>query len=104
LVLALAVLLHGSGVWCLREDLLAKLRSFHNRCCRAMCRVTMEHTRRCRIPSEQLYRRLDIAAVEKYYRRRLPRWAGHVSRMPMDRLPLQMPAYFVANPRVRGRT
>ena len=84
LVLALTVLLYGSEVWCLREDLLAKLRSFHNRCCRAMCRITMVNTRRCHIPSVQLYRRLGIAAVEQYYRRRLLRWAGHVSRMPMD--------------------
>ena len=45
-VLVLAVLLYGREVWCLRGDLLAKLRSFHNRCCRAMCRITMEHTRR----------------------------------------------------------
>ena len=43
-VLVLAVLLYGSEVWCLREDLLAKPGSFHNMCCRAMCRITMEHT------------------------------------------------------------
>ena len=67
-----------------------------------MCRVTMEHTRRCRIPSVQLYRRLGIAAVEQYYRRRLLRWAGHVSRMPMDRLPRQLPTVSVANPRPTG--
>ena len=68
------------------------------------CHVSdhMEHIRRCRIPSEQLYRRLVIAAVEQYYRRRLPRWAGHVSPMPMDRLPRQLLAGFVANPRPAG--
>ena len=101
-VLVLTVLLYGSEVWCLREDPLAKLRSFHNRCCRAMCRITMVHTRRCRIPSVQLYRRLGIAAVEQYYRRRLPRLAGNVSRMPMDRLPRQLLTGFVANPRPTG--
>ena len=62
----LTALLYGSEVWCLREDLLAKLRSFHNRCCRAMCRITMGHTRCCRIPSKQVYRRLGIAAVDQY--------------------------------------
>ena len=37
-ILVLAVLLYGSEVWSPREDLLAKLHSFQNRCCRAMCR------------------------------------------------------------------
>ena len=89
-------------VWLLREDILAKLRSLHNRCCREMCRVTMEHTRRFRIPSEQLYRRLGIVAVHQYYHRRLLRWAGYVSRMPMDRPPRQLLTGFVANPRPTG--
>ena len=80
----LTALLYVSEVRCLRENLLAKLRSFHNRRCRAMCRITMEHTRRSRILLEQLYRRLGFAAVEQYCRRRLLRWADHVSRMPMD--------------------
>ena len=67
-----------------------------------MCEITMAHTRRYRIPSEQLHRRLGIAAMEQYYRRRLPRWAGHVSPMPMDRLPQQLLACFVANPQPEG--
>ena len=44
-VLVLAVLFNGSGVWYLHEDLSANFRSSHNRCCRAMCRVTVAHTR-----------------------------------------------------------
>ena len=70
--LVLAVLPCGSEVWCLHEDIPTKLRSFHNWCCRAMCRIAMEHTRRCRISSGMLYRRLGTAAVNQYNRRRLP--------------------------------
>ena len=64
-------------------------------------RIT-EHTKRCRIPSAQSYRRLGIAAVDQYYRRRLLRWAGHVPRMPMHRLPRQLLTAFAANPRPAG--
>ena len=55
LILVLPVQLTGSAVWCLHADLLARLRSFRNRCCRAKCRITLGHTRRFRIPSVQLY-------------------------------------------------
>jgi len=67
-----------------------------------MCRITMEHTRLHRIPSEQLYRRLGIADVEHYNHRRLPRWTGHVSHMPMDRLPQYLSTSFATNPRPAG--
>ena len=97
-----AVLLFGSEVWCPCEGPITKPCSFHNRCHRAMCRITMKHTGRCRIPSAQLFRRLGIAAVELHYRRRLPRWAGHMPRMPMDRLPWQLLTGFAANPRPTG--
>ena len=100
--LVLTILLYGSEVWCLREDLFAKLRTFHNSCCRAMCRITMAHTIRHHIPSKQLYKRLGIAAVDQYYHRRLLRWAGHVSRMPMSRAPQQLLTGWVANPRPIG--
>ena len=58
--------------------------------------------RLCRIPSVQLYRRLGIAVVEHHNRRRLPRWAGQVSRMAMSWLPRQLLTGFVASPRPAG--
>ena len=65
-----------------------------------MYRITMEHTRRFRTPSEQPYRFLGIAAVEQYYRRRLLHWAGYVSRMPMHQFLRQLlTGFWVANPK-----
>ena len=40
---------------------------------RAMCRIAMAHTIRHHIPSKKLYKRLNIAAVDQYYHRRLLR-------------------------------
>ena len=65
-----------------REDLFNRLRRFHHRCCRTMCRITMAHTIRHRISSENLFKRLHIEPLETYYHRRILRWADHVSRMP----------------------
>ena len=42
--LALPNLLYSCEAWSLREDLLKRLRSFHNRCARSMCRVNLHHT------------------------------------------------------------
>jgi hypothetical protein len=55
----------GCEVWFLREDLFAKLRTFHNRRCRAMCRITMVCAIRHHIKSKQLYKRLGIAAADQ---------------------------------------
>ena len=88
--LVLTILLCGSEVRCLREDLFAKPRAFHSSCCRAMCWRTMASTIGHHIPSKQLYKRLGIAPVDQYYHRRLLRWAGSVSRMPMTRAPRQL--------------
>ena len=37
--LFLPTLLYGCEAWSLCEDLFKRLRSFHNRCARSMCRV-----------------------------------------------------------------
>ena len=42
--LILPTLLCGCEAWSLRKDLLKRLRSFHNRCARSMCRVNLHHT------------------------------------------------------------
>ena len=62
----------------------------------------MSRTIRHHTPSKQLYKRLGIAAVEQFYHRRLLRWAGHVSRMPMSRAPRQLLTGRVAHPRPVG--
>jgi len=100
--LCLSILLYGSEVWSLREDLLGRLRSFHHRCVRTMCRVNISHTIRHQISTSSLLSRLGLEPLESYYHRRLLRWAGHVARMPLNRLPRLLLTGWVANPRPLG--
>ena len=100
--LCLSILLYGSEVWCLREDLFQRLRCFHHRCCRIMCRITMAHTIRHHISSADLLEKLGLSPLDTYYHRRLLRWAGHVSRMPMSRAPRQLLTGWVAHKRPIG--
>ncbi len=64
----------------------SRLRSFHHRCVRTMCRINIAQTIRHHISTNSLLTRLGIEPLETYYHRRLLRWAGHVSRMPPNRL------------------
>jgi hypothetical protein len=58
--LCLSILLYASKIWCLREDLFNRLRHFHHRCARTMCRITIAQTICHRISSASLFKRLSI--------------------------------------------
>ena len=85
--LCLPTLLCGCEAWSLREDLFKRLRSFHNKCARSMCRVNLNHTFRHHITSSSLFRRLGLLDIDSYFYNRFLRWADHVARMPMSRAP-----------------
>ena len=101
--LVLTILLYNSEIWCLREDLLRRLKTSHHTCVRTMCRVTLAHTHRHRIRTTTLLDRVRIKPLTYYYRNRILRWAGHVARMPMTRIPRKFLTGWVANPRPLGR-
>ena len=69
---------------------------------RTMFRVTISHTIRHLVSSESLLKRLHIEPLDTYYHRRIIRWAGHVSRMPMSRAPRKLLTSWVANSRPIG--
>ena len=100
--LILPILLYGAEVWSLTEELFKKLRLFHSRCIRAMCRVTRKHTWEHRISNEELRHRTGLNTIDSYITKRQLRWAGHVARMEMNRLPRMMMSCWVKNKRPRG--
>ena len=100
--LVLPVLLYGSDIWCLTEKSLNKLRLFHARCIRAMCRVTLRHTRTHRITTGVLLERVGLPPIDNLVTVNLLRWAGHVMRMESSRLPRKLMTAWVREPRPRG--
>jgi len=71
--LVLPTFLYGCEAWSLREDLFKRLRSFHNRCARSMCRVNLHHAFRHHITTSSLFRRLNLLDIDSYYHNRLLR-------------------------------
>ena len=100
--LILMILLYGSESWCLTEKLYNKLRTFHARCARAMCRVNRRHTHKHRITTAELLNRLRLKPIDIYITKRQLQWAGHVIRMNYDRLPRKMMTSWVAAKRPVG--
>ena len=100
--LVLSTLLYGCEVWCLREDLFNRHRSFHKRCVRSMYRVSLHHAFHHHISSATLFQKLTVMDLDSYYHNWILRWAGHVARMPMTRAPRQFLTGWVADSRPNG--
>ena len=100
--LILAILLYGAGHWCLTEKLFSRLRIFHSRCVRAMCRVSRLHTRTHHIRTSDLLERVGLLPIDAYITRRQLRWLGHVTRMGSERLPRKMLTSWIRERRPRG--
>ena len=100
--LILPILLYGAECWCLTEQLLQKLRSFHNRCVRAMCRVNRMQTHLFRMITSELLQRLSLSPTDVYVSQQQLRWGGHVMCMPWDLLPRKMISSTVGSERPKG--
>ena len=101
--LVLNILLYGGETWSNTEVMLDRLRVFHARCVRSMCRVSRKHTWQHHISTRELEQRLGIDAIDTYLKRRQLRWLGHVASMDhTERLPRRMLSSWVPQPRPRG--
>ena len=92
----------GLLAWSLREDLFRRIRSFHSRCARSMCRVNLHHTFRHHITTSSHFRRLNLLDIGSYYHNQIFCWAGHVVRMSMSRAPRQLLTSLSAHSRPVG--
>jgi hypothetical protein len=98
----LAVLLYGCESWCLTAESISRLRNWHNKRIREMCRVTMCQSFVHQISSASLQKRTGVFSIEHYLASRTLLWAGHVARMPKSRLPKRLMLSWVHEPRIEG--
>ena len=102
--LILNILLYGCESWSLTESLRARLEMFHNRCIRAMCRVTRKIHQDFHVRLSILEKRLDVLPFGVYLARRRLRWAGCVARMDFNkRLPRKLLSSWFPQKRAVGR-
>jgi len=82
----LSTLLYGSESWTLYRRHVKKLEHFHIQCVRRILGVSW----RDRIPHTDLLNRVGLVSIECMLLQSQLRWAGHVLRMPDNRLPRQV--------------
>ena len=63
----------------------------------------MSQVRRHRIRTKKLLKELALQPLEYYLESRFLRWAGHITRMDMDRLPRMLLTSWCPSSRVIGR-
>lgn len=102
--LVLGVLLYGCESWVLDEKLRAKLEAFHNRCTRAMFKMSCTSVRLLHGGHDTLRKRLGVPSMQQLVSTCKLRWAGHVARMDMGRLPRKFLSSWIKDARrPRGR-
>ena len=87
ITLVMNILLYGSECWTMNSKLIQRLRVFHARNLRTICRVNLLMTRHKHISTADLQEKLAIKSMKYYYYTRTLRWAGHIARMPTSRVP-----------------
>jgi len=85
---------------CLTEKLFNRLRAFHARYLRAMCRVNRLHTHH--ISTTDLFDQTGLSPIDSYITHHQLRWFDHVTRTESERLPRKMLTSWVREKRPRG--
>jgi len=99
--LILALLLYASECWTSYASHLARLQRFHHDCVRTIAGVNRHVQWIRRISMKALFKKTKLRPLELYISRRKLRWAGHVMRMDMSRLPRRFFSSWIQKPRKR---
>ena len=94
----LPFLLYNCENWCLSSALINRLRVFHRRCIRRLCRVSMFQTAKYHISSISLEDRTDISDIHSFVAQRFLSWIGKIARDPMQNLTRQLLSSWIYKP------
>ena len=81
--IVISILLYGSETWTLYSKQLKLLNTFHLRCLRRILRITW----RDKVPNNDVLSQCGCNSIHSIVAERMLRWAGHMQRMPDERLP-----------------
>ena len=82
----LTTLLYGSETWTAYRRHEKQLNHFHLRCLRNLLHIRWQD----KVPDTEVLKQANFPSIITTMRKAQLRWAGHVSRMPDDRIPKQL--------------
>ena len=82
----LTTLLYGCETWTLYRRSICRLDQFHLRCLRKIAGIKWQD----RVTNTDVLQTCGITGIEALLLKAQLRWAGHVMRMPDDRIPKQV--------------
>ena len=82
----LTVLLYACESWTVYSRHARKLNHFHTKCLRIILSIKWQDM----VPDTEVLTRAGIPSIHTLLQNAQVRWAGHVTRMPDDRLPKQL--------------
>ena len=103
----LSVLRYGAESWTTTFSCRKKMETFHMKCLRTICKVTIWDQENWHMNNLVLRQFLGVATIKQLVTQARLRWLGHLARMPSERLPKQMRFAFllgdVGTPTQAGR-
>ena len=86
----LSVLLYGEESWTTTFSCRKKMETFHMKCLRKICKVTIWDQENWHMNNLVLRQFLCMPTIKQLVTQARLRWLGHLARMPSERLPKQM--------------
>ena len=104
LSLPVNTLLWGCESWSMTDRSIRALEAFHTKSIRKILGISMMNVEALKITNEMVRREFNnITTMENMIKKRQLNWIGKLARLPEERLPRQLLAAWVQNPRKRGK-
>jgi hypothetical protein len=104
LALPVNTLLWGCESWAISAEAMRSLETFHTKSIRKILGVSMWNVQALRVTNEQVREEFNnMTTMENILKKRQLQWIGKLARLPEHRLPRQLMAAWIQNPRKPGQ-